>query len=161
MLRLRCAAVTERKANSSSTTGLSARDIAARSGLAVSAIHFYERKGLIAASRAAASRPRYSDDMLKRVIVIKAAQSVGIPLSFVRDLLTSLPKERSPSTDDWNALLDRWRTQVDERLTHLTGLRVELTFCGDCRCLSLESCPLVAPPARPTPPGSAAALPKA
>jgi MerR family redox-sensitive transcriptional activator SoxR len=124
---------------------LSSGELAARSGVAVSAIHFYERKGLIKSWRTERNQRRFPREMLRRVAVIKVAQRVGIPLDAVRDALMSLPQERTPTAEDWGVLSVRWRAELDERITRLVKLRDELTNCIGCGCLSLESCPLYNP----------------
>jgi MerR family redox-sensitive transcriptional activator SoxR len=124
---------------------LTVGEVAARSGVAVSAIHFYESKGLIKAWRTSGNQRRYPREVLRRVAVIKAAQRVGIPLDTVRDALASLPEKRTPTAEDWGVLSERWRCVLDERITRLTKLRDELTTCIGCGCLSLDSCPLYNP----------------
>ncbi len=124
---------------------LTVGELAARSGVAVSAIHFYESKGLIKGWRTAGNQRRYPRGVLRRVAVIKVAQRVGIPLSDIRDALSALPEGRTPTAEDWGALSERWRSELDDRITRLTGLRDELTNCIGCGCLSLESCPLYNP----------------
>ncbi|MEJ1961691.1 MAG: redox-sensitive transcriptional activator SoxR [Gammaproteobacteria bacterium] len=135
------------KAKSSFENELSVGEVAARSGVAVSAIQFYESKGLIIGKRTTGRRRRYPREVLKRLAVIRTAQSVGIPLSSVHDILMSLPNERTASTEDWSALLDHWRADVDERIAQLHTLRGELAHCAVCGCLLPEVCPLVAPEA--------------
>ncbi len=130
--------------NRNSPTELTVGEVAARSGVAVSAIHFYEDKGLIAARRAAGRR-RYSAEDLQRVVIIKTAQRVGTPLSVVRELLQFLPKDRPATAQDWIVLLDRWGVDIDQRIARLTGRRKSFDHCIDCACLSFESCPLIAP----------------
>jgi MerR family redox-sensitive transcriptional activator SoxR len=124
---------------------LSVGQVAARSGIAVSAIHFYERKGLIKGSRTVGNQRRYPRVVLRRVAVIKAAQRVGLPLSVIRDALDSLPKGRTPAARDWARLSARWREDLDDRIERLKKLRNELTNCIGCGCLSLDSCPLYNP----------------
>ncbi len=126
-------------------TELSVGELAARSGVAVSAIHFYESKGLIKGWRTDGNQRRYSRDVLRRVAVIKVSQRVGIPLKAIRDALMSLPKGRTPTAEDWGELSERWRTDLDDRITRLTKLRDELTSCIGCGCLSLDTCPLYNP----------------
>ncbi len=131
----------------SSPNELTVGEVAARSGVAVSAIHFYESKGLIQVPRTAGNR-RYSAEVLQRVVMIKAAQRVGTPLRVIRELLQFLPNERPASAQDWATLLDHWVADIDQRIAHLTALRKELDYCIACGCLSFESCPLIAPSAR-------------
>ncbi|MEJ0034756.1 MAG: redox-sensitive transcriptional activator SoxR [Gammaproteobacteria bacterium] len=136
--------MTRNKAKKKTRSELTVGEVAARSGLAVSAIQFYESKGLIVGTRTAGRRRLYGSDVLPRVAVIKTAQSVGIPLSAMRDILTLLPTERVPSRDDWNIFLDTWRSDVDKRVARLHSLRAELLKCETCGCLSAETCPLLA-----------------
>ena len=124
---------------------LTVGQVAARSGVAVSAVHFYEAKGLIKGWRTASNQRRYPRVVLRRVAVIKVAQRVGLSLSDIRAALNSLPQGRTPTEKDWAALSARWRSDLDERIARLTKLRNELTNCIGCGCLSLGSCPLYNP----------------
>lgn len=126
-------------------TELTVGEVAARSGVAVSTIHFYESKGLINSWRTVGNQRRYPREVLRRVAVIKVSQRVGIPLKAIREALTALPKGRTPTAEDWGALSARWRADLDERITRLTKLRDDLTSCIGCGCLSLDSCPLYNP----------------
>ncbi len=121
---------------------LSVGELAARSGLAVSAIHFYESKGLIGSRRNAGNQRRYAREILRRVAVIKVAQRIGMPLGVIRDALTTLPNGRTPTTADWRRLSALWKRELDERIERLTRLRDSLTGCIGCGCLSLKVCPL-------------------
>jgi MerR family redox-sensitive transcriptional activator SoxR len=121
---------------------LSVGEVAKRSGVAVSALHFYEAKGLIQSWRTQGNQRRYPRDVLRRVAVIKVAQRCGIPLAEIRDALAALPKSRAPSVADWRRLSSRWHEHLDERIQRLTGLRDQLTGCIGCGCLSIEACPL-------------------
>ena len=121
---------------------LTVGQVAARSGVAVSTIHFYERKGLIRSSRTTGNQRRYLREVLRRVAVIKVAQRVGIPLDAIREALLSLPQGRTPNERDWAMLSARWRADLDSRIKRLMRLRDELTKCIGCGCLSLDSCPL-------------------
>lgn len=121
---------------------LSVGQVAARSGLAVSAIHFYEAERLIRSTRTAGNQRRYPREILRRVAVIKVAQRIGIPLSVIRDALATLPKGRTPTARDWNRLSSGWRTLLDERIEKLVRLRGKLDECIGCGCLSLKVCPL-------------------
>lgn len=127
------------------TEELSVGELAARSGVAVSAIRFYEAKGLIKGSRTSGNQRRYPRETLRRVAVIRAAQRVGIPLKDIREALMSLPRARTPTARDWGRLSSRWRADLDDRITRLIKLRDKLTNCIGCGCLSLESCPLYNP----------------
>ncbi|WP_020181159.1 redox-sensitive transcriptional activator SoxR [Methylopila sp. M107] len=121
---------------------LSVGEIAERSGVAVSAIHFYEARGLIASRRNAGNQRRFPREMLRRVAVIKAAQRLGVPLARIAEALAELPKERAPSPADWKRLSARWRAELDARIAKLTRLRDELEGCIGCGCLSTAHCPL-------------------
>ena len=121
---------------------LSVGQVARRSGLAVSAIHFYEAQGLIRSTRTPGNQRRYPREILRRVAVIKVAQRIGIPLSLIRDALATLPKGRTPTARDWNRLSKGWRSLLDDRIRKLTRLRGDLDQCIGCGCLSLKVCPL-------------------
>ena len=121
---------------------LSVGDVAARSGVTVSALHFYERQGLIHSGRSASNQRRYGRDVLRRVAVIKVAQRAGIPLAAIREALATLPDGRTPTTADWTRLSRLWRAGLDARISGLTRLRDQLDGCIGCGCLSLKACPL-------------------
>lgn len=121
---------------------LSVGEVAERSGVAVSAIHFYESKGLLTSWRNAANQRRYPREALRRVSVIKVAQRLGIPLASIKAALDSLPKGRTPTDQDWRKLSACWRAELDDRITKLTRLRDLLTGCIGCGCLSMKQCPL-------------------
>ncbi|WP_031107671.1 redox-sensitive transcriptional activator SoxR [Streptomyces sp. NRRL S-146] len=124
---------------------LTVGQLAARSGAAVSALHFYESKGLIGSRRTSGNQRRYSRDTLRRVAFIRAAQRVGIPLATIREALAELPEERTPTREDWAHLSEVWRTELEERINQLNRLRDHLADCIGCGCLSLESCVLSNP----------------
>lgn len=121
---------------------LSVGEVARRCGVAVSTLHFYERKHLIASTRNAGNQRRYRRDVVRRVAVIKTAQRLGIPLAEIREALTTLPEGRTPGAADWARLSAAWRAQLDRRIDGLIELRDALDGCIGCGCLSLESCPL-------------------
>ncbi|MCD2184324.1 redox-sensitive transcriptional activator SoxR [Rhizobium sp. GN54] len=121
---------------------LSVGEVAARSGIAVSTLHFYETKGLIRSNRNRGNQRRYPRSILRRVAVIKIAQKTGIPLSEIADALSALPHDRPLSSADWHALSLRWRKMLDERIARLTALRDQLEGCIGCGCLSMQECPL-------------------
>ena len=121
---------------------LSVGEVAARSGVAVSALHFYERQGLIRSWRSTGNQRRYPREVLRRVAVIKIAQRTGIPLASIRQALAALPNERTPTAADWKRLSESWREELDERIRKLTQLRDRLTGCIGCGCLSVRDCPL-------------------
>ncbi|GAA2229273.1 MULTISPECIES: redox-sensitive transcriptional activator SoxR [Streptomyces] len=124
---------------------LTVGQLAARSGAAVSALHFYESKGLISSRRTSGNQRRYARDTLRRVAFIRAAQRVGIPLATIREALTQLPEERTPTREDWAHLSETWRTELEERIKQLNRLRDHLTDCIGCGCLSLDTCVLSNP----------------
>ncbi|AZF41963.1 Redox-sensitive transcriptional activator SoxR [Pseudomonas sp. R1-43-08] len=121
---------------------LSVGQLAARSGVAVTALHFYETKGLIKSHRNAGNQRRYTRDVLRRVGVIKVAQRLGIPLATIGEALRALPEGRTPTAKDWARLSARWREDLDERINKLVLLRDKLNGCIGCGCLSMEACPL-------------------
>ncbi|GHE95921.1 redox-sensitive transcriptional activator SoxR [Streptomyces spiralis] len=124
---------------------LTVGQVSARSGAAVSALHFYESKGLIRSRRTAGNQRRYTRDTLRRVAFVRAAQRVGIPLATIREALAELPEERTPTREDWARLSEAWRTELDERIKQLNRLRDHLTDCIGCGCLSLDTCVLSNP----------------
>ncbi|MEG0554901.1 MAG: redox-sensitive transcriptional activator SoxR [Comamonas sp.] len=121
---------------------LSVGDVARRSGVAVSTLHFYESRGLIASARTAGNQRRYPRAVLRRVAVIKVTQRMGVPLAEIAQALSALPSGELPSQADWAALSAQWRQQLDQRIEGLTQLRDQLDGCIGCGCLSLKACPL-------------------
>lgn len=124
---------------------LTVGEVAERSGLAVSALRFYERKGLLASERTTGNQRRYRRDVLRRVAFIRVSQRVGIPLADIRAALESLPEGRTPTKRDWARLSSVWRKALDVRITALEHLRNDLTGCIGCGCLSLRTCSLQNP----------------
>jgi MerR family redox-sensitive transcriptional activator SoxR len=121
---------------------LSAGEVADRSGVAVSTLHFYEAKGLVRSWRSSGNQRRYSRDVLRRVSIIKVAQRLGLPLSMIKAALDSLPGGRTPTARDWRRLSGEWRGELDRRIALLQRLRSELDGCIGCGCLSLKACSL-------------------
>jgi MerR family redox-sensitive transcriptional activator SoxR len=121
---------------------LSAGQVAARSGVAVSTIHFYEAKGLVQGWRSAGNQRRYHRDVLRRVAVIKVAQRLGLPLATIRQAMDSLPGGRAPTAADWKRLSAEWRAELNRRIELLQKLSRELDSCIGCGCLSLKICRL-------------------
>ncbi|MGR3272299.1 redox-sensitive transcriptional activator SoxR [Thalassococcus profundi] len=121
---------------------LSVGEMARRAGVAVSTLHYYEAEGLIQSWRTEANHRRYDRRELRRVSVIRVAQSLGIPLAQVRELLDRLPKGAAVGKRDWADVSALWREEIDHRIALLTKLRDQLDHCMGCGCLSLESCPL-------------------
>jgi MerR family redox-sensitive transcriptional activator SoxR len=124
---------------------LSVGEVAARSGVAVSALHFYEAQGLISSRRTAGNQRRYPREALRRVAFIRASQSVGIPLARIKAALDQLPERRTPTRRDWERLSEAWRGELDDQISRLQRLRDNLTGCIGCGCLSLDLCSLVNP----------------
>ena len=121
---------------------LSVGEVARRSGVAVSTLHFYETKGLIRSERTGGNQRRYSGDVLRRVAIIKVAQEVGISLAEIGEALESLPESRTPNRADWSLLSRRWREDLDRRIRRLQALRDGLDDCIGCGCLSMDRCRL-------------------
>jgi MerR family transcriptional regulator, redox-sensitive transcriptional activator SoxR len=119
--------------------------LAVRSGVTVSALHFYEARGLISARRTAGNQRRYPRAMLRRVAFIRASQRVGIPLAQIKAALDTLPARRTPTTRDWARLSAAWCADLDDRIRQLQDLRDRLTGCIGCGCLSLTDCQLANP----------------
>jgi MerR family redox-sensitive transcriptional activator SoxR len=116
--------------------------VAERSGVAVSALHFYEARELIKSHRTAGNQRRYAGDVLRRVAIIKIAQEIGISLAEVREALESLPEGRTPTRHDWSLLSMRWREKLNHRIQRLEALRDGLDDCIGCGCLSIDKCGL-------------------
>jgi MerR family redox-sensitive transcriptional activator SoxR len=131
--------------SSRATAVLSVGEVAARAGVAVSALHFYERQGLIASVRTSGQQRRYARDVLRRVAVIRTAQRVGITLEEVRTALAHLPSDGAPTRADWQRMSRAWRQSLDERIAQLERLRDTLDGCIGCGCLSLQRCRLYNP----------------
>jgi MerR family redox-sensitive transcriptional activator SoxR len=119
--------------------------LAKRSGIAASALRFYEAQGLITSTRSAGGRRVFARDALRRVAFIRVAQSVGLSLQDVRAALIRLPDQRTPTRLDWERLSRAWRPILDRRIDSLIGLRERLTSCIGCGCLSLKTCALYNP----------------
>ncbi|MQA01307.1 MAG: redox-sensitive transcriptional activator SoxR [Streptosporangiales bacterium] len=124
---------------------LTVGELAHRSGVAVSALHFYERKGLISSRRTSGNQRRYRRHMLRRIAMIRVAQRVGIPLDEIKVALAELPDGRTPNRQDWQRLSRQWRDRLDERIHRLEQLRDEFSGCIGCGCLSIDACGLANP----------------
>ncbi len=118
------------------------RQLAVRSGVAISTIHFYEAKGLIQGWRSTGNQRRYGRDQLRRVAIIKVAQRLGLPLAMIRKAMESLPGGRTPNAADWKRLSAEWRKDLHRRIELLQKLSRELDTCIGCGCLSLKVCRL-------------------
>jgi MerR family redox-sensitive transcriptional activator SoxR len=119
--------------------------VAERTGVATSALRFYEDAGLIAAERTAGNQRRYPRSVIRLVSVIKAGQSLGVPLAEIRAALARLPEGRVPTKRDWARMSGAWRRDLDRRIAELEALRAELGECIGCGCLSLRSCGIFNP----------------
>ena len=124
---------------------LSIGEVASRSGVAPSALRFYERRGLIAASRTDGNQRRYDRAVLRRLAFIQAGRAAGISLERIGGALGTLPRNRTPSRRDWERLSNRWRDDLDARIETLQALRGRLTTCIGCGCLSIDRCDLLNP----------------
>ena len=120
-------------------------EVAARAGVATSALRFYEANGLITSDRSASGHRRYHADVLRRVGFIKVAQRVGLSLGEIRAALDSLPDGRTPNRRDWARLATSWRPVIDERIALLEAMKDKLDGCIGCGCLSLDTCALYNP----------------
>ena len=120
-------------------------EVAERSGVATSALRFYEDRGLIASERTAAGHRRYPRAVIRRVAFIVFAQRVGLTLGEIDEALAALPSDRVPERADWARLSRSWRARIDERIAELERLKHGLTECIGCGCLSLDRCRLANP----------------
>jgi MerR family redox-sensitive transcriptional activator SoxR len=120
-------------------------EVSARSGMAASALRYYEDQGLISSSRTPGGARRYPRSVLRRLAVIRAARNVGLALPEIRVALESLPRGRPPTADDWARLSQGWRDRLDEQIAALGKLRDGLSSCIGCGCLSLDRCALSNP----------------
>ena len=121
---------------------LSPGEVAKRSGVAVSALHFYESKGLIKSVRNSGNQRRYTRDVLRNVAIIKIAQRIGIPLATIGEEFGVLPDGHKINKNDWKKMSSQWREELERRIHTLTALRDELDGCIGCGCLSGADCPL-------------------
>lgn len=122
---------------------LSVGQVAERSGFAVSALHFYERKGLIRSHRTSGNQRRYDRDVLRRLAIVRMGTELGIPLAEVAKALAHVPIGHTPSVDDWRAMSELWHEKLDRQIVLMTRMRDELSGCIGCGCLSTSSCPLM------------------
>jgi MerR family transcriptional regulator, redox-sensitive transcriptional activator SoxR len=127
------------------TSGLSIGALAERTGVAPSALRFYETEGLLHAMRTEGGQRRYHRDAIRRVSFVRVAQQVGLTLEEIRGALESLPNNRTPTEQDWHKLSTSWRPRLDEQIALLERLRDKLDACIGCGCLSLPVCHIVNP----------------
>jgi MerR family redox-sensitive transcriptional activator SoxR len=125
--------------------GLTIGELSTRTGVAPSALRYYEAEGLITSLRTGGGQRRYSRDTLRRVSFMRIAQQVGLSLGEIRTALASLPENRTPTRRDWERLSSSWRPLLDARIRLLERLRDDLSGCIGCGCLSLTTCPLYNP----------------
>ena len=118
-------------------------ELAQRTGVATSALRFYEAQGLIGSDRTEGNQRRFNRSAIRRVSVIRAAQACGLSLDEISAALAALPSDRVPLKRDWARMSAAWQRQLDERIAGLQALREELTSCIGCGCLSLQNCKLV------------------
>ena len=130
------------KKNLAPVRELSVGEVARRSGVAVSTIHFYESKGLIVSTRNAGNQRRYAPGVLRYIAIIKVAQRVGIPLGEIQDVLGRYQPDSKLSEAQWSRAAAKWQENLDDRIQKLQRLRDELNSCIGCGCLSLKDCPL-------------------
>ncbi len=121
---------------------LTVGEVASRSGVAVSTVHFYESKGLIQSTRTQGNQRRFPPIVLRYIAIIKVAQSTGIPLKEIQDALGRFPANSKLTSEQWKEMSTQWKTSLDRRIKQLTRLRNELDHCIGCGCLSLSDCPL-------------------
>jgi len=120
-------------------------EVAERTGVAASALRYYESEGLISSVRSAGGQRRYRRDQIRRVAFVRVAQRVGLSLEEIREALALLPSGRTPTRADWARLSRTWRPLLDEQIAVLTRLRDQLDSCIGCGCLSLQRCALYNP----------------
>lgn len=129
----------------SSSRTFTVGEVAARAGVATSALRFYEANGLISSERTDAGHRRYRADVMRRVGFIKVAQRVGLSLEEIRAALDSLPSKRTPNRQDWAKLAASWKPVLDEKIAMLEAMKEHLDGCIGCGCLSLDTCALYNP----------------
>ncbi len=126
-------------------TMITISEVARRSGVAASALRFYEEKGLLTSTRTGSGHRRFPREVLRRVAFIVYAQRIGLSLREIGDELAKLPENRSPSRQDWSGLIQVWQARIEARIQELERLHSSLAGCIGCGCLSLNSCDLANP----------------
>ncbi len=124
---------------------MSVGEVAKRAGIKVSALHFYEQKGLIHSWRNQGNQRRYDRSVLRRLAVIKAAQEVGLTLEEIVASLAHLPKHQAPSRKEWEQMAQGWHDMLERRILQLKALQEDLGGCIGCGCLSMDSCAIYNP----------------
>ncbi|THV19758.1 redox-sensitive transcriptional activator SoxR [Peteryoungia ipomoeae] len=117
-------------------------EMAQRSGVSISTLHFYEKKGLITSRRTKGNQRRYPRGLLRHVAIIKIAQRAGISLAEIRATMSSLPEDRAPTAEEWGRMSANWADRLNDRIKGLSQLRDQMQGCIGCGCLSLKDCPL-------------------
>ena len=120
-------------------------EVSDRTGVATSALRFYETSGLIASRRTSGNQRRYQRSTIRTIAVIKAAQRAGIPLDEIRERLARLPAGRAPNREDWEELSKAWSSSLDTRIAQLIRVKEDLADCIGCGCLSIDNCSLINP----------------
>jgi MerR family transcriptional regulator, redox-sensitive transcriptional activator SoxR len=120
-------------------------DLASRSGVAPSALRYYEALGLISAERSTGNQRKYARHMLRRVAFVRAGRQLGLSLAEIRDALATLPEGKAPTRADWTRAARTWQARLDEKIAELERIRSSLTDCIGCGCLSLRRCALYNP----------------
>ena len=131
--------------NLKSSELLTIGEVARRSGVAASALRFYEQRGLIESERAGSGHRRYPRSVLRRIAFIVFAQRIGLTLEEIGGELAKLPPDRAPTRRDWSRLSSKWTARIDDRIAELERLKAGLTECIGCGCLSLDRCRLANP----------------
>lgn len=131
--------------NTQETLQWTPKRLAERTGVTVPTLHFYEKKGLIIASRNAGNQRRYDRSTIRRIAFIQAGQKAGITLAEIKKTLDKLPQNRTPNKADWEAISSEWMTLINARIAHLERLRDKFSSCVKCGCLSLDSCAIYNP----------------
>jgi len=124
------------------SSDLSVGEVATRAGVAVSTLHYYEAEGLIQSWRNDANHRRYDRTELRRLAIVRVAQTLGIPLAEIRAVLDTLPRDRPVSAKDWERAGRTWQADLDRRIDLLERLRDQMGYCLGCGCLSIDNCPL-------------------
>ncbi len=124
---------------------LTVGEMSRRTGVAASALHFYEELGLISATRTPGNQRRYARHMIRRVTLVVVAKRLGIPLADVQEVFATLPHDRRPTDEEWRRVSRSWKAQLEERRRAIERLEHELTGCIGCGCLSMKACGLLNP----------------
>lgn len=124
---------------------LSIGEVSERTGAAASALRFYEEQGLIHAERNSGGQRRFHREVIRRVSFIRAAQQIGLSLNEIREFMSTLPDQRTPTREDWGRVAASWGPRIDEQIHLLERLKDRVAGCIGCGCLSLDVCPIINP----------------